>query len=66
MDKIDGEEVKSTTELAKVKSVQEMMPKFASENQRAMGRPKLTEEHFSIVENCLRLDFTITEACDAA
>ena len=43
-----------------------MMPKQASENLRARGRPSLTEEHFRIIEDCLRLDFTITEACDAA
>ena len=65
MTDLEWEEVKNTTELAKVKSVYEMMPTFAEKNLR-WGRPKLTEEHFSIVENCLRLDFTIWEACDAA
>ena len=62
---LEWEEVKNTTELAKVKSVYEMMPTFSDKNLRGW-RPKLTEEHFSIVENCLRLDFTIWEACDAA
>ena len=60
------EEVTKVTDLAKVKSVSDMMPKQASENLRARGRPSLTEEHFRIIEYCLRLDFTITEACDAA
>lgn len=60
------EEVTKVTDLAKVKSVSDMMPKPASENLRARGRPSLTEEHFRIIEDCLRLDFTITEACDAA
>ena len=60
------EEVTKVTDLAKVKSVSDMMPKQASENLRARGRPSLTEEHFRIIEDCLRLDFTITEACDAA
>ena len=59
-------EVKDNTELAKVKSVREMMPKDLDDNLRANWRPKLTEEHFKTVEDCLRLDFTIKEACDAA
>lgn len=59
-------EVKDLSELSKVKSVYEMLPKDAVTNQRASWRPVLSEEHFDIIENCLRLDFTITEACDAA
>jgi len=59
-------EIRDNTELAKVKSVREMMPKDLDENLRANWRPKLTEEHFKTVEDCLRLDFTIKEACDAA
>lgn len=63
----EWEEVIKTTDLAKIKSVHEMMPQMAEKNlRRKWGRPQLTEEHFSIIENCLRLDFTITEACDAA
>lgn len=31
---IDGEEVVNTTELARVKSVQDMMPKMAQKNMR--------------------------------
>lgn len=63
----EGKELVDIKDVAKTKSVQEMMPKMAEENlRRQWGRPKLTEEHFNIIENCLRLDFTITEACDAA
>lgn len=63
----EGKELVELKDVVKTKSVQEMMPKMAEVNlRRQWGRPKLTEEHFSIIENCLRLDFTITEACDAA
>jgi len=63
----EGKELVELKDIANVKSVKDMMPKMAEANlRRQWGRPKLTEEHFSIIENCLRLDFTITEACDAA
>ena len=63
----EWKEIKDLSEQGRVKSVYEMMPKMATTNlRRHWGSPKLTEEHFSIIENCLRLDFTITEACDAA
>lgn len=65
MYEVEGEEVTNRTELAKVQTVHEMMPQFAEKNERRW-RPKLTEEHFSILEQCLRLDFTVQEACDAA
>ena len=60
-------EIRDLSEQSKVKSVYEMMPKNADTNlKRRWWSPKLTEEHFSIIESCLRLDFTIKEACDAA
>lgn len=62
----EWDEIKDISTLSKVKTVREMMPTDIAENQRAMWRPKLTEEHFKTVEDCLRLDFTIKEACDAA
>lgn len=62
----EGKEITSTTELAKVKTVHEMMPMPVKKNQRKMGRPELWEEHFKVVEECLKLDCTITEACDYA
>ena len=63
---MDWEEVKDIRTLANVKTVQELIPKEVNENQRWRWRPKMTEEHFSVIEQCLRLDFTIQEACDAA
>lgn len=65
-DKLEGEEVLDLKDLAKVKTVLEMMPKQAKKNQRAFWRPSLSEEHFRIVEECLKLDCTIREACDYA
>jgi hypothetical protein len=44
-----------------------MLPKNMDVNLRSRWNAvKITEEHFKIIEDCLRLDFTITEACDAA
>lgn len=65
---IEGTELVDKSEQSKVKSVYEMMPKTSETNLRkhSWWSPKLTEEHFSIIESCLRLDFTIKEACDAA
>lgn len=62
----EWDEIKDISTLSKVKTVREMMPTDIAENQRSTWRPKLTEEHFKTVEDCLRLDFTIKEACDAA
>ena len=62
----EWDEIKDISTLSKVKTVREMMPTDIAENQRTTWRPKLTEEHFKTVEDCLRLDFTIKEACDAA
>lgn len=59
-------QIRDESELAKISTVREMMPNDLDENLRANWRPKLTEEHFKTVEDCLRLDFTIKEACDAA
>ena len=52
-------EITDLSELSRLKTVKEMLPKDISENQRGMWRPKLTEEHFKTVEDCLRLDFTV-------
>lgn len=59
---LEWEEVKDIKSLAKVKSVEEMLPKPA-ENQINTWRPKIWEEQFRIIEECLRLDCTIEEAC---
>lgn len=61
-----GEEVKDSKTLAKIKLPEEMIPQPATLNQRHAGRPKATEEHFKIIEDCLRLDYPIWEACAMA
>lgn len=63
---IEGRELVDKSELSKVKSVHEMMPRSIDENQRLKWNAHITEEHLKTIEDCLRLDFTITEACDAA
>lgn len=64
---MEGKEITDKSELSKVKSVYEMMPSNMVENQRSRwNAAKITEEHFKTIEDCLRLDFTIREACDAA
>lgn len=62
----DGQEVKDFNDLSKVKSVYEMMPSNMAENQRLKWNAHITEGHLKTIEDCLRLDFTIGEACDAA
>ena len=63
----EGREIVDKSELSKVKTVHEMLPKNMDTNLRSRWNAvKITEEHFKIIEDCLRLDFTITEACDAA
>ena len=61
-----GKEITDKSELSKVKSVYEMMPSNMVENQRLKWNAHITEEHLKTIEDCLRLDFTIGEACDAA
>lgn len=62
-----GKEIVDKSELSKVQTVHEMLPKNMDTNLRSRWNAvKITEEHFKIIEDCLRLDFTITEACDAA
>lgn len=59
------EEVKDLKTLAKVKSVEEMLPKPAS-NQVNKSHPQIGEEQYSILEQALRLDCTIEDACMCA
>lgn len=64
---MEGKEITDKSELSKVKSVYEMMPSNMVENQRSRwNAAKINEDHFKTIEDCLRLDFTIREACDAA
>lgn len=64
-DKLEWEEVKDIKSLAKIKTVDEMLPKPA-ENQTHNSSPHIWEEQYSILEECLRLDCTIEEACMTA
>lgn len=61
-----GKEITDKSELSKVKTVYEMMPRNMDENLRLKWNAHITEEHLKTIEDCLRLDFTIGEACDAA
>lgn len=64
---VAGKEITDKSELSKVKTVYEMMPSNIAENLRSRwNAAKITEEHLKTIEDCLRLDFTIREACDAA
>lgn len=62
----EGKEITSFSELAKLKAPNEMLPKPLSKNMRKASRKELFEEHFRVVEECLKLDCTIAEACDYA
>lgn len=57
-----GEEVKDVKTLAKIKSVEEMLPK-AAENQLNKPNPKIWETEYRIIEECLQLDGTIEQWC---
>ena len=59
---IKGEEVKDMKTLAKIKSVEEMIP-MPAKNQINNSQPKIWEEQYRIIEECLRMDGTIEEAC---
>lgn len=59
---MDGEVVKDTTTLAKIKTVEEMLPKPAK-NQLGSSQPKIWEEQYNIIEECLKMDGTVEEAC---
>ena len=60
---IDWEEVKDLKTLSKIKTVEEMLPIPAKENQLANDDPHIWERHYQIIEECLKQDCTIEEAC---
>ena len=62
---MNWEEVKDLKTLAKIKTVDEMLP-IPAENQTQSSNPHIWEEQYSILEECLRLDCTIEEACMTA
>ena len=57
------EEVKDFKTLAKVKSVEEMVPVPAANQIAKWNAAKIWEEQYVILEECLRMDGTIEEAC---
>lgn len=63
---IEGEEVKDMNTLARVKSVDDMIPKPA-DNQLSKGNnARIWEEQYRIIESYLMMDATIEVACMAA
>lgn len=63
----EWEEVKDIKELAKIQTVEEMLPKPHLDNQIALwGNAYIWEDHYKIIEECLRLDCTVEEACMTA
>ena len=59
---IKGEEVKDLKTLSRIKTVEEMLPKPA-ENQLNNSHPSIWETQYRIIEECLKQDCTIEEAC---
>ena len=55
---IEGEEVKDTNTLAKIKTVDDMLPKPVDKPST-----KIWEREYKIIEECLQLDWTIEQGC---
>jgi len=60
---MDWEEVKDLKTLAKVKGVDEMLPKPAKNQIAKWNNAKIWEEQYRIIEETLMMDGTIEEAC---
>ena len=60
---MDWEEVKDLKTLAKVKGVEEMLPKPAKNQIAKWNNAKIWEEQYRIIEETLMMDGTIEEAC---
>ena len=60
---MEGREITELKSLSKIKSVEEMLPKPARENQTNKPTPKIGENEYKIIEDALRLDCTIEDAC---
>lgn len=63
---IEGEEVTDKTTLAKIKTVDEMIPKPAEDQRHKWGIARIGEEQYRIIEEYLMMDATVEEACMAA
>lgn len=55
---IEGEEVKDSNTLAKIKTVDDMLPKPVEKPST-----KIWEREYKIIEECLQLDWTIEQGC---
>lgn len=55
---IEGEEVRDSNTLAKIKTVDEMLPKPVDKPST-----KIWEREYKIIEECLQLDWTIEQGC---
>jgi len=60
--KLNWEEVKDLKTLSKIKTVEDMLP-IPAANQITRENPHIGEEHYRILEDCLRQDCTVEEAC---
>ncbi len=60
---MNWEEVKDFKTLAKVKNVEEMLPKLAKNQISKWTNAKIGEEQYRIIEETLMLDWTVEEAC---
>ena len=60
---MDWEEVKDVKTLAKVKTVEEMLPKPAINQIQKWNAAKIWEEQYRIIEETLKMDWTIEEGC---
>ena len=63
---IEGEEVKDQKTLAKIKTVDEMIPKPAEDQRHKWWIARIWEEQYRIIEEYLMMDATVEEACMAA
>lgn len=61
-DKLEWEEVKDLKTLSKIKTVEDMLP-IPAENQTEKEDPYIWEQQYKIIEDCLKQDCTIEEAC---
>lgn len=63
---IEGQEVKDTKTLAKIQTVDEMIPKPLEDQRSKWELARIWEEQYKIIESYLMMDATIEEACMAA
>lgn len=58
----EWEPVTTLAELAKVRTVEDMLP-VPAENQIEKSNPHIWESQYEIIESCLKQDCTVEEAC---